>query len=343
MELAEEIVFTQKELVVDDRCVAQDVFVPLLTTIAGNNIEAVILYGSRLLGANPGRHSAYDLVIIVDDYSSFYGNLYVAKMIHRFPLVMTIMNHFLPPNVIRLAPQGLDGPIAKCLVLNRVDFERSLAIEKARDHFMISRMMQKIQVIYSRHELVREWVQDNLAIARYGVLTWATLWIKQPFDSKSLGREMLRICYQSENRPESASRSDAIFSSQEEELVKYYADVLVEAESKGDVVREGSGYRVSGTTSVTTRFRRAVYFKLSKLRVTLSWLKHVVTFEGWLPYIVRKVERRTGTQINLTTIEKILPIPFLFPRVLHVFWNRPDTEAEVNQDFGKDADQGRTD
>ena len=82
-----------------------------------------------------------------------------------------------------------------------------------------------------------------------------------------------------------------------------------------------------------------MYFKVSKLRVTLSWLKHVVTFEGWLPYIVRKVERRTGSEINLTLIEKVLPIPCLVPRVLYVFWNRPKTETEANQDFRMGPDQ----
>ena len=193
MSLVEETVFAQKEISVDGHGPAEDVFVPLLTTIARDHIEAVILYGSRLLGANPGRHSAYDLVLIVDEYKDFYEALYSANMIHRLPMVMAIMSYVLPPNVIRLAPEGVDGPIAKCLVLNRPDFERSLAIDQAKDHFMISRMMQKVKVIYSKSEAVGQWVQHNLSIARYGVLTWATLWIDQPFNPASLAREMLRI------------------------------------------------------------------------------------------------------------------------------------------------------
>lgn len=306
----------------------QDIFVPLLAGVGDSYIEAIILYGSHLLGANPGKHSAYDLVIIVGEYRGFYEALYSAHMIHRFPLVMTIVNRFLPPNVIRLAPEGTDGPIAKCLVLDRCDFERSLRIGRARDHFMISRMMQKVQVVYSRSASIEEWVESNLKVARYGVLSWATLWIEQPFDSGSLAREMLRICYRSENRPESSDRADAIFSVQERELMEYYGDVLNEAEIKGDVVKEIAGYRIQNPISKKSRMRGLIYFKLSKVRVTLSWLKHVVTFEGWLPYIVRKVERRTSSQINLTMIEKLLPIPFLLPRVLYVFWNRPEQETE---------------
>ena len=326
----------------DSKRPVQDLFVPLLVNIAGSHVEAVILYGSHLLGANPGRYSAYDLVLIVDDYRGFYDALYSAKIIHRSPLLMAIVSKFLPPTVIRLAPEGDGGVLAKCLVIDRSDFERSLRIGRARDHFMTSRMMQKVQVVYSRSDVIGEWVQETLWVARYGVLSWATLWIDQPFDSESLAREMLRICYRSENRPESSGRSDAVFLAQQEELIECYSNVLAEAEIKGEVKREGGGYRTLIPASKIRRLQRLLYFKISKLRVTLSWLKHMVTFEGWLPYIVRKVERRTGNQIRLTKIEKMLPLLFLWPRVLFVFWNRPEREVEPSQNVETANDQGES-
>jgi hypothetical protein len=93
----------------------QDLFVPSLVDVASDHLEAIILYGSHLLGATPGRHSAYDLVLIVDDYSNFYNVLGSANLIHRPPIVMTIISNFLPPTVIRLAPKGEEEPLAKCL------------------------------------------------------------------------------------------------------------------------------------------------------------------------------------------------------------------------------------
>ena len=33
---------------------------------------------------------------------------------------------------------------------------------------------------------------------------------------------------------------------------------------------------------------------------TARWLKHVVTFDNWLDYIARKVQRRTGMRIEIT-------------------------------------------
>jgi hypothetical protein len=70
------------------------------------------------------------------------------------------------------------------------------------------------------------------------------------------------------------------------------------------------------------------YFRRSKARATLRWLKHVVTFSNWLPYVVRKVERHTGRTIELTTLERKLPLIFLWPRAIHVLVTRPRREID---------------
>ena len=48
------------------------------------------------------------------------------------------------------------------------------------------------------------------------------------------------------------------------------------------------------------------YFSRSKVRSTARWGKHIVTFNDWLPYVQKKVERRTGMQIEVTRIPDIL-------------------------------------
>jgi hypothetical protein len=58
-----------------------------------------------------------------------------------------------------------------------------------------------------------------------------------------------------------------------------------------------------------------VYFVRSKFRATLRWAKHMVTFEGWLDYILRKVRRHGGGEIELTERERRLPLLFLWPRL----------------------------
>ncbi|HEX6739937.1 MAG TPA: hypothetical protein VF310_16785, partial [Vicinamibacteria bacterium] len=58
------------------------------------------------------------------------------------------------------------------------------------------------------------------------------------------------------------------------------------------------------------------YFRWSLVRATVRWLKHVVTVEGWLEFIVRKAQRHSGQEIELTPRERRWPLLFLWPRVL---------------------------
>ena len=58
--------------------------------------------------------------------------------------------------------------------------------------------------------------------------------------------------------------------------------------------------------------RVRLYFLRSKLRATARWLKHVVTFDNWLDYIARKVERRTGMRMEIGPWERRLPYLLLF-------------------------------
>jgi hypothetical protein len=63
------------------------------------------------------------------------------------------------------------------------------------------------------------------------------------------------------------------------------------------------------------RFRRASYFRLSIVRATVRWLKHMVSFEGWLEYIVQKASRHSGQSIELSERERRFPLLFLWGRV----------------------------
>ena len=58
------------------------------------------------------------------------------------------------------------------------------------------------------------------------------------------------------------------------------------------------------------------------MRATSRWLKHTVTFEGWLDYIVRKASRHTGEPIELTDRERRWPWFFLWGRLFRYLRNK---------------------
>ena len=50
-------------------------------------------------------------------------------------------------------------------------------------------------------------------------------------------------------------------------------------------------------------------------RATVRWLKHVVSFEGWLDYIVQKASRHGGEELQLSERERRFPLLLLWGRV----------------------------
>ncbi|HUP51386.1 MAG TPA: hypothetical protein VM198_02835 [Longimicrobiales bacterium] len=308
----------------------------------GGAVRAVLLYGSQLLHARPDGHSAYDLVVIVDDYRRFYAALHTAGELPRPVGVMTAMAHLLPPNVIAFAPgQGREG-IAKCQITSREHFARALGPEPP-DHFVLGRMVQRVEAVWSAGAEDTAWVEGRLAGARSRVLTWMAPYLEGPFDAEGLGRRLLEVCYRGELRPEAKDRADTIFEAQADHFRSAFPAVLEQGVADGVLEREPSSpaasaqarYRLARPSSSPERRRWRRHFARSKARATARWFKHMITFANWLPYIVRKVERHTGRAIELTSLERKLPIVFLWPRAIRVLLSRPEGESARNREARK--------
>ena len=283
--------------------------------------------GSHLLGTSPDRHSAVDFVVIVDDYRAFYTALDKAGELHRPVALMAALAKVLAPNVLAFAPDDGRGGIAKYQLVSRADFERALG-PKPLDHFLLARMIQRVGVVRTADAADAEWVEAQLSGARARVLAWMAPYLEESVDAQGLGCRLLEVCYDGELRPESAARAARVFEAQAEHFRQVLTPVLEAAADEGvmqrdgdryvlaDPVRGGSGFVGDGTSAGRRRELRRAGFK------------HTATFVNWLPYVVRKVERHTGRTIDLTTLERKLPLIFLWPRLIHVLLTRPRREIE---------------
>ncbi len=303
-----------------------------LVTAGGDSVNGIVLYGSQLLPARPDRNSAFDFVVIVDDYRAFYRSLAQADELHRPVWLMASLANVLPPNAIAFAgsseqrgeAQGEDG-IAKCQIISTTHFARALS-DHPPDHFLLGRLVQRVEILWSRSPSDQKRIADQLASARAGVLGWMLPYLDSPVDAAGLGRRLLEVCYRGELRPEAADRAHRIFDAQVGHFAAVFPAVLERGVAEGTLVRDGELYRPAAPASSATRRRWRLHFARSKTRATLRWFKHMVTFANWLPYVVKKVERHTGRTIELTMLERKLPIIFLWPRAIHVLLTRPRRE-----------------
>ena len=295
----------------------------LLDVVGRDQLRAILLFGSHMVRASPDRFSAYDLVVVVESYRAFYDALSRARLSHRSPAVQASLNRVLTPNVIALAPEGWGGgPVAKIMVIEPAALELALSPD-SRDHFMKGRLIQKVALLHGRDDAAASWAGALLERARAGVLDWVAPSLPERFTAAEAALQMLRTSYAGEVRPEAGSRVFDVFEAQRPFLERMMEGVLDGAVGRGQLTKEGESYRFVRVPGTGDRGRVRRYFRRSKVRATARWLKHVVTFDNWLDYIARKVERRTGMRVEITPWERRLPYLLLWPKVVRVLRARP--------------------
>jgi hypothetical protein len=294
-----------------------------LREATAGHVSGILLFGSRLTNTSPDAHSAYDLVVVVDAYTPFYRHLVEAGHHPRSPKLLAWLSRILPPNVIAFAPDLTGDPVAKCIVLNGQHFEQALS-SRARDHFLKGRMAQRVGVLWARDRRTRQWLETQVAEGRQDVLRWAGPHLDDSFTPAELARRMLEVSYRGEIRPESSDRVSEVFEAQRDALVGIYGEVLETERGRGRLERARDGrYRLASPPGAGDRLLNRLYFLRSKVRATGRWLKYVVTFSGWLPYIQRKLERRAGHRVELTERERKYPLIFLWPKFFRIVRTLP--------------------
>ena len=281
---------------------------------AGSNLRAVIFFGSHLVNSTPGQHSAADWVVVVDEYRAFYRK-FSAWFDYPAGLVAWL-NRLLPPNVIHIP--AASGAGIKAVVISEKDFARAMS-GRASDHFCKGRLVQKVEVIYARDDEIGERVYQRLLDARMDTLNWVPLYANGEFTVESYCLAMMQTSYGAEIRPESSGRVLEVIAQQRASLIESFQPVLDAGVEQGVLEQDGQKYRLSQAPGRAQKWRWRWYFRKSKIRATLRWLKYVITFAGWPDYIVRKLERRSGIKVELTDAERRWPLLLMWPKIIRNF------------------------
>jgi hypothetical protein len=285
--------------------------------LGGDAVAAVLFFGSRQTQAGPDRYSAWDFFLVTRGYAPFYRALRRAGASHRPAGLLAFLNSVLTPSVISLALPALEGaPVrAKCAVVSLAHLRREASAER-RDHFILGRLFQPVAILQADAP-EREAILGALVQACRLTIKWVRPWLPERFTPGEYCRTLLRVSYGAEIRPEPvARRLQTLWEAQQERMLPVYSVLLRDLAREGEVVETAPGtYALARPAVARERRRLAGYFAWSRVRATTRWAKHVVTFEGWLDYLLRKAERHTGQEIVLTPRERRLPLVFLWPRV----------------------------
>lgn len=292
-----------------------DRLVRALQTDAGASVRGIVLYGSHLSRANPDRRSAVDLLVVVDSYRAFYRALADSGELRRWRKLMWWLSQALPPNVIAYSPERVSPTLAKCLIISLAHFRRAMA-PRPRDHFVLCRMIQWVELVWAATQQDRRTISSLIAEARFRSVDWVAPYLTGPVDEIGYVGCLMDVCYRGEVRPEKSGRAAVLVDAQAAFLRRAYLPVLERATAEGRFDRRDGFYSLVRPVATGVARRWALYFAVSRLRACARWLKHVVTFDNWLTYLVHKAERHSGQPIALTRLEREWPIVFIWPRAI---------------------------
>ncbi len=293
---------------VTDMTPALEALVGELRARHGPSLCAVLFYGSCL---RSGDHydGLVDLYALVDGYTSVYG-----------PGLKTLSNWLLPPNVYYLEAQsGGRTARAKYAVLSITHFRRGTSMDWFHP-YLWGRFAQPCGIAYVRDADTGETVHRSLARA---VLTFGTRVLPRlpaSFTAAQLWQDGLRLSYQTELRAEKSQRNVQLFQASPD----YYDQAtfaMAEALPYRIVVesdRHPTRFHaeIPGSIRFINRLGWFVRRVQGKLLTILRLLKAFFTFQGGLDYIVWKLERHSGTRIEVP--ERVRRYPLIFAWGL--FW-----------------------
>ena len=287
-----------------------------LRAAAGDSLRGLLFFGSRRTSAaRADAWSAHDLFVVVERYRPFYAALAGAGLTGKRPWLLALVSRPLPPTQcsLRFAKEGVH---VKASVIEQRALSRETGPGR-HDHFCIGRLFQPTRLLYAKDEAAREAILACLVSSVRETWGWARPWLPERFDAAGYGLSALQTSMRWELRPEPPGRAAQLWAAQRELQTPVVEALLGELAAAGELEAvAGAPLTWSARRPIggLERLQRTFYFRRSMARATVRWLKHVVSFEGWLDYIVQKASRHGGAELQLSERERRFPLLLLWGR-----------------------------
>jgi hypothetical protein len=280
------------------RSTLADAFLPHLLRPAPGEVAAVVHYGSCLAG-NASADSEPDFYLVVDRLSSW-----------RRGARDLLLHAVLPPTIYHPS-FPVDGRARRCklCLVSIQQLERETS-SGAADLYQMGRLSKRIGLLYARDAAARRLVL-HAQLRSVELLTSLVLVLLGPrFDVEEFAITYLGLSYLTEPRVHEPGRAQALLRTDRSGYLELSRLALgARAEQTGWPVLDGDIYHAP-PPSAEARADLARWIERSRWRARLRWPKHLLTFDGWLEYVVAKLQRHTGAPPELSARQRRLPLLF---------------------------------
>jgi hypothetical protein len=280
----------------------------------GDAVVALLFYGSCLRrGTTEG---VLDFYAITRDYRSAYSSAAPA-----------LLGRALPPNVhyVELCEHDLR---AKYALISLTDFARH-ASPASLDCRVWSRFCQPARIAWARDGETRDALVAACANAALTMTSRMLAWAEgdareRTLDPRALWARAFQETYRAELRSEQPASIDAIAAADPARYGAVLRAALAVLAERGECellgASAGGELRIAQEPAALARARRSwrVRRVVAKALAIAGLLKTAFTFQGWLPYVVWKLERHSGARIELSERQRRRPLVYAWPVILRL-------------------------
>jgi hypothetical protein len=253
----------------------------------GKAAVAVLFYGSCLRKPETLlSDSLLDFYLLVDDYRAAYDSGLLA-----------FANRLLPPNVFYLELPQAGGTIrCKYAVLTLDQFAAGTS-RRALNVSLWARFSQPARLLWSRDATSADRVADACVEAILTMLGNAQSLTAQSDDAELLWRRAFEATYAAELRSETPDRAAELVRLDLARYQRVTGPALA-------LLRESGGALSADESAALWRKRRRVGKLLNLARL----MKATFTFQGALDYVLWKVRRHSGVELQVTDWQRRHPL-----------------------------------
>ena len=279
---------------------ALDVARPFLDALAlpRRSVRAVLLYGSCLWPSVRGPASCPDFIVVVDSLRAFHRNL-----------ARAMLGAVLPPSVYRL---HRDGASAKLSVVTAAQLATQCAAA-GKDLHLAGRLSKRVALVWARDAHSRALVVDAqlAALRTLAPLALARLGGRVTLDG--FIDAFLRLSYESEIRIVERAKVAALFAAEREHYRAVARALLAELGAVPDATAIAATAELRVPPRVAApRLELLRRIRRSRRRALLRLPKYLITYDGWLDYLLHKLAR-TGEPVALSDWQRRLPLVLALP------------------------------
>jgi hypothetical protein len=258
----------------------------------GDNLAAVIFFGSCLSEKSRSETSFKDFVVVVDDYFKTSKNP-----------VQWLSHWLLPPDLFHLAlkKEGRDHECKYYLISMRQLLDAVMS--RAKDLYVMGRMSKRIAIIYCRDDETF----DRIVFAQKSAMQNAaemSLALLDVFDLEGFIKAVMRLSYLAETRLEDERKVASLYAAHTEFYKTAYGIILADIIKRNIVKPEGQGWRTIGAKLPCTRMEIDQFLVLSRKRAKARWPKMIITVDNWLDQLLGKLERTYNIKLDIPKWER---------------------------------------